>query len=188
MSMPPPVPAGQWTVDMLSSIPDDGNRYEIIDGELFVSPAPSYAHQRIVVRLTALFFEYLRDSSTVEVIAAPADVRSGEKTSLQPDLFLIPFVDGEPVAGPARLRDVLLAIEVLSPSTAGFDRYKKRRAYLRQGVAEYWILDPEARFVERWLPDDRQPEIVRDGIAWTARGTDRPLEINLGLLFGSRHG
>ena len=184
MSMP--VPAGQWTVDMLASLPDDGNRYEIIDGELFVSPAPSYAHQRIVVRLTALFFEYLAGSSSAEVIVSPADVRSGEKTSLEPDLFLIPLVHGEPVEGPALLRDVLLAIEVLSPSTAGFDRYRKRRTYLREGVAEYWVVDSEARFVERWLPDDRQPEIVRDRIGWAVPGSDRPLEIDLEALFRSR--
>src|SRR5438093_2573527 len=107
MSMP--ASAGRWTVAMLDALPDDGNRYEIIDGELFVTPAPSYVHQRIVRELARLFANYLSDSREAEVMIAPTDVRVGERTSVEPDLFVIPLASGRPVIGPAKLGELLLA-------------------------------------------------------------------------------
>src|SRR5215813_11419792 len=101
MSMPAPV--GRWTVAMLDSLPDDGNRYEVIDGELFVTPAPSYAHQRIVLELGRLLAAYLDGSREAEVLIAPAHVRAGERTSVEPDLFVIPLATDGPMAGPASL-------------------------------------------------------------------------------------
>ena len=181
MSMP--ASAGGWTVAMLEALPDDGNRYEIIDGDLFVTPAPSYAHQRIALQLARLFANYLRDSREAEVMIAPADVRSGERTSVEPDLFVIPLASGRAVIGPANLGDLLLAIEVLSPTTAGLDRYKKRPTYQREGVREYWIVDADARFVERWRPDVDEPEIIRAVIEWRAPGAADVLDIDLDLLF-----
>jgi Uma2 family endonuclease len=182
MSMPASA-GGGWTVAMLETLPDDGNRYEIIDGELFVTPAPSYTHQRIVLELALLFGTYLRGSREAEVMIAPADVRAGDRTSVEPDLFVIPLVNGRPLAGPAKLGELLLAIEVLSPSTAGLDRYKKRPTYQREGVREYWIVDPDAHFIERWRPRVDEPEIVRGMIDWRAPGAAEALEIDLELLF-----
>ena len=186
MSMP--APAGRWTAAMLATLPDDGNRYEIIDGELFVTPAPSYAHGRIVLALGALFREYLSGSLFVEVMIAPADVRAGEQTSVQPDVFLLPLEDGRPVAGPAALSELLLAIEVLSPSTASIDRYRKRLTYQRERVREYWIVDPDARFVERWRPGAEEPEIVRYRIDWHAPNAEQRLTIDLDTLFAQSAG
>lgn len=179
MSMP--ASAGGWTVAMLQALPDDGNRYEIIGGDLFVTPPPSYAHQRIVLALARVFADYL-DARDAEVMIAPADVRAGERTSVEPDLFVIPFASGRPAIGPAKLSELLLSIEVLSPSTAGLDRYKKRPLYQREGVREYWIVDPDARFVERWRPDVDEPEIIREVIEWSLTAADQALQIDLERL------
>ena len=181
MSMPAPL--GRWTAAMLATLPDDGQRYEVIDGELFVTPAPSYAHGRIVVALAALFRAFLARSTHAEVMVAPADVGAGDGTSVQPDLFILPLDDGMPVEGPAELSELLLVVEVLSPATAGRDRYRKRVTYQQAGVPEYWIADPDARFVERWRPRMDEPEIVRHQIDWRDPHAESPLTIDLDLLF-----
>jgi Uma2 family endonuclease len=177
-----------WTVDMLEALPDDGKRYEIIDGELFVTPAPSPAHQRALGGLYRRIYACLERSTAGEVIFSPADVRSGPRTSVQPDLFV--------VRGPARLGprgwpdvdSLLLAVEVVSPSTARADRGVKRQLYQRASVAEYWIVDLDARLVERWRPGDERPEILREAIEWRAEGSAEPLAIDLVALFGEAFG
>ena len=76
-----------------------------------------------------------------------------------------------------------LAIEVLSPSTAKWDRGLKRVFFQRAGADEYWIVDPDARLVERWRPADRRPEVIRDVLRWSPRQALAPLEIDLSALF-----
>src|SRR5919199_171267 len=93
-----PLPTTGWTVDaldaLLEALPEDGKRYEIIDGELRVTPAPHVAHQIVVGELLARLREYLRAHPVGRVIVAPADVRVGDRTSVGPDLFVIPQVRG----------------------------------------------------------------------------------------------
>jgi Uma2 family endonuclease len=168
---------------MLATLPDDGNRYEVIDGDLIVTPAPSYAHQRIVRILATLLQNYLASSTHAEVMLAPAEVRAGEHTSVEPDLFVLPLNAGLPVAGPAALGDLLLTIEVVSPSTAGIDRYRKRPLYHREGIPECWIVDPDGQFVERWRFDAGEPEVVRHVIEWQEPHAAQSVIINLDAVF-----
>ena len=152
----------QWTVDDLQDQPDDGNRYEIIDGELFVTPAPSFRHQDAAAQLYVIIREYLERERVGYVFMAPADVTFSPKRAVQPDLFVTPLVDGRP---PARFEDVgrlVLAVEVLSPTTARADRVAKRTIYRQERVGEYWIIDLDARAIERSTPADARPEILAD--------------------------
>ena len=184
----PALPSTGWTVDMLEDLPDDGKRYEIIGGELFVTPAPSYRHQRAVGALYRRLHAYLAGSADAEVIFSPADVRSGTRTSVQPDLF----VTRRPVrAGPhgwPELETLLLAVEVASPSTARADRTVKRRLYQERGIAEYWVVDLDARLVERWRPGDERPEIVERTLEWRSSGRDQALVIELEEVFREAEG
>ena len=119
----------QWTVDDLEDLPDDGQRYEVIDGELFVTPASSYTHQRALGVLYRLIADYLDGERVGFVFFAPADVTFSPKRSVQPDLFVIPGVDGRPPKSFADVKRLLLAVEVLSPSTGRADRVVKRALY-----------------------------------------------------------
>ena len=179
----PALPTTGWTVDMLDTLPDDGKRYEIVEGELLVTPAPSYAHQRALGALYRRLYAHLAGSADAEVIFSPADVRSGPRTSVQPDLFVVRRpVSREPHGWPG-LEALLLAVEVTSPSSARADRTLKRRLYQQRGIAEYWIVDLDARLVERWRPGDDRPEIVERTLEWRVAGRDEALVIELEELF-----
>jgi Uma2 family endonuclease len=179
----PALPTSGWTVEMLESLPDDSNRYEIIDGELFVTPAPHLVHQAVVGELYARLREYLRANRAGRALLAPADVRAGDRTSVEPDVFVIPQVKGPFPRVWSPLGTLLLAVEVVSGRTARVDRGRKRLLYQRERVAEYWIVDVDSRLVERWRPDDERPEIVGDMLEWRARATTEPLMIDLPSLF-----
>ena len=158
------------TVEALLALPDDGLRHELLDGEHVVTPAPALVHQRAVGLLFVPLTHYLSDRRDVELFTSPADVVLGPKILVQPDLF----VARRPPDGLRTWADVgvpVLAIEILSPGTAARDRGTKRAIYQREGVTEYWIVDLDARLVERWRPDDERPEILRERLEW--RATER---------------
>jgi Uma2 family endonuclease len=178
-----PVRRKRWTAADLRQIPDDRHRYEIIDGELFVTPAPSLRHQEISARIFMSIRLYLEANRIGNVVFAPADVVLADDTVVEPDVFVVPLVDGKP---PERWEDVgrlLLAIEILSPSTARADRTVKRLRYQREGAPEYWIVDGDARIVERWGPEDERPEIVTEKLQWWPDQSLPPLVIDLAVLF-----
>ena len=184
-----PAPTAKWTIEMLRALPDDGNRYEVIDGELFVTPAPSFAHQRAVLELGARLLGFLREHAVGAVVVAPADVEFEEPHSMvEPDVFVVPLVGGRPPRDFAEAGRLLLAVEILSPSTARSDRTVKRRLYQRQNVPEYWIVDLDPRpgalwALERWRPEDERPEIITDRIEWQPDPAQPPLAIELPALF-----
>ena len=174
-----------WTAADLREIPDDRNRYEIIDGELFVTPSPSWEHQDVAKRLLLIIDAYLELHRIGKLVMAPADVALADDTVVEPNLFVAPLVSGKP---PQRWEDVgrlLLVVEILSPSTARVDRTVKRRRYQREGVPEYWIVDAESRLVERWRPADDRPEILAEGMQWRPDPTLAPLVIDLSTLFAA---
>lgn len=173
----------RWTVEMVRVLPDDGKRYEVIDGELFVTPAPSRQHQRGVRELVVRLNEYLRANPAVEVLASPADISAGERALVQPDVFVVPRRDGPMLRGWEEMCSLLLAIEILSPTTARADRHAKRRLYQQECVPEYWIVDVDARLIERWRADDERPEILTERIDWSPRAAHPPLIIELAVYF-----
>ena len=173
-----------WTADAVRALPDDGNRYELIDGELVVTPAPRYTHQRAVLRLLRLFDPWLGQTGAFEVLMSPADISLGEDEILQPDLFVYATADAQPIHEWRDITRLILVIEVLSPTTARYDRQLKRRRYQRAGVPEYWIVDLDGRVVERWRPNDQRPEVLADRLEWTPNPAQiAQLEIDLPSFF-----
>ncbi|MCM3659493.1 Uma2 family endonuclease [Georgenia satyanarayanai] len=127
----------EWTVDDLDRLPDDGLQYELLDGLLLVTPAPVLAHQRAIGNLHLL----LRAACPpgYEVFLSPVDWRPDRRTSLQPDVLI---VRNEAVATQNITAPLVLAVEVLSPSTRRKDLLLKRSKYEESGVRSYWVLDP----------------------------------------------
>jgi len=176
--------ARRWTREEVLALPDDGQRYELLDGELLVSPSPGYQHQFSLLALYDRVNPYVRDHQLGCTLVAPADLdlRSGQL--LQPDLFVLPLIEGRRPSQGSEAGIPLLVAEILSPSTALFDRNKKRRRYQQSRVADYWIVDVDARLVERWSPDDLRPEILTEQLEWRPRPELPPLVIDLAAYFG----
>ncbi len=181
MSMP--AAERRWTVADVQALPDDGQRYEVIDGELFVTPAPSYRHQRAAIEMYVLLREYLAVERVGHGLVAPADVIFSPKRGVQPDVFVTPLVDGHPPERWEDVRRLLLAVEVLSPSTARADRVAKRRLFRDEVVPEYWVVDLDARTVERSTPADPRVEVLADAITWHPEGAGAPLVIDIQAYF-----
>jgi Uma2 family endonuclease len=160
-----PVPRAITTIEELLALPEDGLRHELLDGEYVVTPAPSLRHQRVLGRLFVALRSAIDDNTGLEALWSPADIQLGPRTLVQPDLFVL----RRPLDPAATWKDVgvpLLAVEVLSPTTAVRDRGKKRRLYLEAGVEEYWIVDLDPRLIERWRRGDQRPEMVDDTLEW----------------------
>jgi Uma2 family endonuclease len=173
----------EWTAEMARELPDDGNRYEVLDGELFVTPAPSLLHQRAVRVLYDVLAPYVNAHDIGEVLWSPADIEFSPRRLLQPDFFVVPPLPGGRARSWVEIKSLLLAVEVLSPSTARADRLKKRRIYQNEGVPEYWIADTDARLVERWRPGDERPEILIASLSWQPVERVDPLVIDLPRFF-----
>lgn len=173
----------RWTAAEVRALPEEpGKLYEVIDGELFVSPGPSLPHQFVIFELMTRLHAYVTREHIGAIANGPAEIEPDPYTLVQPDIFVLPLVDGrKPLVWDDSQR-LLLAVEVLSPSSMRKDRVKKRALYQRMGV-EYWIVDWEARLVERWLPVDTRPEILTDAVVWQPDSAREPLSIDLGSLF-----
>jgi Uma2 family endonuclease len=152
------------TYDDLRQMPDDGQRYEIIDGRLVVSPAPTLEHQDLVVRLCALFLAFIMPRRLGKIYTAPADVRISPENTVQPDIF---FVSRERLH--LRRHGVLegapdLVVEVLSPSTHIYDEVRKADLYARAGVREFWLVDPDDQTIRIYtLVEDRYEFVPHEG-------------------------
>lgn len=172
-----------WTAEDVRALPEDGNRYECIDGVLLVTPAPRWLHQRAVMALIRSLDAFVSDHSLGEFLSSPADIELEPGTLVQPDLFVALGWPGNAPYEWHSITGLLLAIEVLSPSTARRDRGVKREFYQRAGVHEYWIVDLDARLIERWTPSSERPEILRETLRWGPAGATEPLEIDLPGFF-----
>jgi len=171
-----------WTVAELQQLPDDGNRYEIIDGVLYVTPSPRAVHQVVLGELHFLLKPYCK-AAGLFVFLSPADVTFSNDTLVQPDLFAFPAPPNFAGFSYTDITHLDLAIEILSPSTARVDRSIKRRLYQRQGVDEYWVVDADTRSVERWRPGSEEGERITGMLSWQPRPAHQALEIDLPTLF-----
>jgi Uma2 family endonuclease len=139
---------GQWTYAAYAALPDDGHRYEIIDGVLYMAPAPTLGHQASNLRFARYLMQYVEDAGLGRVFPAPVDVELAPNVVLQPDVVVVLNANLD-ILIPARIIGAPdLVVEIASPGTAGYDRRQKQDAYARAGVPEYWIADPLARTVE----------------------------------------
>ena len=177
-----PDTAQKWTREMVLALPDDGNRYELFDGELLVTPAPTGLHQVALTKLVESVAPFVHAHRLGVLMWSPADLSLGGDQLSQPDLFLMPHLPADREDWTA-FPNPTLVIEVLSPSTARFDRIVKRRRFQRAGIPEYWVVDLHARAVERWRPEDERPEILDDQLTWLPSGAAESLGIDLPQYF-----
>jgi Uma2 family endonuclease len=138
------------TYEDLLDTPDDGKRYEILEGDLYVTAAPNLAHQHCVGMLLQIIGPHVRERGLGRIYVAPADVLLSNISVVEPDLVFISRQRLD-LLTPANVRGTPdLAIEVLSPSTERTDRGRKMQIYGQYGLEHYWLVDPAARFVEAY--------------------------------------
>ena len=174
----------RWTSADLESLPDDGNRYEVLDGELFVTPQAEYGHQYVAAAIARILFDYCHAHGIGEVVGPGAVVWA--KNELQPDVQVIPGRH-DPLRK-TKWRDLprpMLVVEVLSDSTRWRDVGKKRDAYLRLKIPTYWIVDLDERSVEVWSATSPEALLVTDVLRWRPVAGLPALEIQLASIFGS---
>ena len=171
-----------YTADMVRALPDDGNRYEVVHGELLVTPAPRPWHEEVVARLLEALRGYLRQEPVGHAFGSRSDISWGRYVRMEPDVFVVPIEQARTLDW-GEMRDLLLVAEVLSPSSARGDRFTKRRLYQERRVPVYWVLDGDDRSVEVWTPDGDAPVIERERLVWHPASAARPFTLNLGELF-----
>ena len=140
--------ASKMNYDKYCLLPEDGYQYEVFDGELVMTPAPTPKHQEIIVRLTRALDEFVEKNQLGKVYVAPVDILFDPYTILQPDVLFVSearlhIVQEDAIAGAPDL-----AVEVLSKSTLRKDRVRKLATYSEFGVREYWIVDPVKQTIE----------------------------------------
>jgi len=183
-----PAAAHRWTAEEVRALPEDGNRYELISGELVVTRSPRGIHQVMVFELSMRIHSFLERAGGGHVLVSPADISLGEDEVLQPDLFVYRTASGKHLRDWNDISELVVVIEVLSPATARYDRQLKRRRYQSARVPEYWIVDIDSRLVERWRPDDERPEILEERLTWKPAPGDATLDIELTELFAELWG
>jgi len=171
-----------WTAEMVRELPDDGNRYEVVYGELLVTPAPRPWHEILFGRFLFELGAYLRREPVGIVLGSRADISWGPDTLVQPDVFVVPLAQARTLDW-TKYRDLLLIVEVLSPSSARSDRFLKRRVYQEAGTPLYWIVDGDERHVEVWTPEARFPRVERDRLVWQPAGAAAAFTLELAELF-----
>ena len=174
----------RWTAARVRELPDDGNRYEVVDGELFVTPAPSWDHQYVVGELFVALRAYCTSLGWGHAVISPADIELDPTTLVQPDVFVVPLNEGRRPKRWQDIRGLLLVVEVLSPSTARADRTVKRRRFQRAGV-EYWIVDVDAGLIERGRPGDERPDVISERLTWQPQSGVPPFVLDLLAFFKS---
>lgn len=176
-----------WTADEVRTLTARQRgwwpRYELVAGALLVTPAPTVVHQRVHSSLFVALGRYLLREPVGALFSSPADLSLGANTVVQPDLFVVPADVDAQTESWSDVSRLLLAVEILSPSTAFHDRGVKRELYQRASVDEYWIVDYSSRVVERWRPTDERPDVLRDELAWLPPGAASPLRLDLHALF-----
>jgi Uma2 family endonuclease len=170
-----------YSADMVRALPDDGNRYETVHGELLVTPAPRPPHQVAVTNLIVRLANYPTTNPVGAVLTSPADMSWASDILVQPDVFVVPVEEARAREW-TQVRTLLLAVEVLSPSSRRADRFTKRRAYQAHGVPCYWVVDIEGRAVEVWTPETTFPAVERERVVWRPWGAATPLTIPIGEI------
>lgn len=175
--------ASYYSAASVRALPDDGNRYETVHGELLVTPAPSYVHQRVLERFHRVLGDYLAAAGIEELLAAPADISCADDTLVQPDLFIADCAAAKRSGKWSDIQALHLVIEALSPSSVRADRFTKRRLYQEQRIPTYWLVDIDQRQVEVWTPEAHFPVIERERLIWRHPAIDAECLISLAALF-----
>jgi Uma2 family endonuclease len=176
----------EYTADMVRALNDQHNwgwpRYEVVDGELLVTPAPRKWHQEIVDRFAFALRLYLQRERVGHSFVSPADISWGVKKLVQPDVFVVPLDEARKPEW-TDVRHLLLAVEVLSPGSTRADRIVKRRLYQRKGVPLYWMVDADAHTADIWTSRATLPRVEREMLIWRPAGALAPFTLALAELF-----
>jgi len=179
MHMARKLDAFEWTLEELQRLPDDGNKYELVRGELFVTPAPSLAHERLAVVLSDVLSDYVRQERIGRVFRPRAVVRF-EGSEVEPDVMVRPWT--ELPTGWDEAPAPLLVIEILSDVTHRRDRGPKRQLYFDAGVAEYWIVDGETRTITV-IQRGNKDVVASDAFIWHPASAAEPLVVDVRAIF-----
>jgi len=152
---PTPKLATRLTYEQYRALPENGNRYEVVQGELLMTAAPLVSHQRILRNLFSMLDKYVAAKNWGEVFFAPIEIYLGNEDFVQPDLVCVAKARLEIVKEKNIVGAPDLVVEILSPSTARTDRVLKMNTYARHRVPHYWIVDPAAQTLEafEWAND-----------------------------------
>jgi len=174
--------AGAWTLVDLDRLPDDGNKYELIDGDLFVTPAPSPAHEVLATAMRELLDPYVRQERLGTVYMAKSVIQT-DGSRVEPDLMVRQTPRILPEKWP-EMPTPILVIEVLSAITRRRDHVEKRDFYLRNGVAEYWIVNRWDRTIDVISPN-AEDVIVETRLTWHPTAASAALKIDVAEYFHS---
>jgi Uma2 family endonuclease len=169
----------RYTVDDLEQFPHDGNRYELLDGVLLVTPAPRQVHQVVVGELQFRLLDAIGRNGVARVVG-PGAITRLPSTQLEPDILVYPARFSAKLNW-AEITEHWLAVEVLSRSSRAYDRLFKCDAYFALGVPQVWLVDIDDRSVEVWR-SRTEHETVRDVIRWAVPTTDVVVTIDLAEL------
>ena len=184
----PATESRRWTADDVRALPEEpGKRFECVDGELLVSPGPRLPHQSAQTLFTVALDHYCIGQRIGSVFNGPGEMELDPFTLVQPDVFVLPLVDGKRSQSQEETGHALLFVEILSPGTARFDRVIKRARYQRYGV-EYWIADLDARVVERWSAEVDRPEVIAGVLTWSPDGVSVAFSLDVEALFAEAMG
>lgn len=170
------------TYDDYQNLPDDGNRYEIIGGELFMTSAPKTAHQQISLKLSSYLFNHDEKNQLGEVLTAPFEVALSMTDIVQPDIIFVSSERSEIITEKNIVAAPDMVVEILSESTEVVDRNQKKDLYEKYGVKEYWIVAPEEKQIEQYVLEGNsyaQKEIFNRSDSSTSQvisGFELPLE------------
>lgn len=183
MSYETSTPTG-WTYSEYARLPDDGNKYEVIDGEVFVTPAPTPNHQRVVATLFFMLREYVETHGLGEMLL-DVDLLFVSGQFLRPDMVFVPEAQRGRVTDRGVEGVPGLVVEVLSPSTASVDRMKKPLRYADFGVSAYWVVDPGDRTVLVYDLSQKEREGLphADRVHWRPDPDTPPLELDVPAVF-----
>ena len=178
-----------WTIAEVERLVDERRgytpRYELVDGELLVTPAPSLRHQRIVLELAVLVRDYVKRHRLGETVISPSTVSLAPDSRVEPDVYVVPAIGARLPRSTELVTRLLLAAEVLSPSSARHDRFTKRRFFQKHGVPESWVVDGEAEAFEVWHPGDARASLIDDLLVWHPDGAPEPFRLDVRAFFAS---
>lgn len=183
--MTKPPPHRIWTREQVLALPDDGFRYELIDGQLFTSPWHRADHQRTLMALIRVIDPYVQKHKLGELLPGPADIDLFAGQLLSPDLFLIPYRNGYKFADWPDAGIPWLVIEIQTAHTWRVDEGRKREQYQKAGVPTYWVFDHEEARVSVWTPEDSEAVLETKRLTWQPVESIAPLEIDVARLYAS---
>jgi Uma2 family endonuclease len=180
VSMAVPLSARKWTLRELHRLPDDGNRYELVRGELFVTPAPTYVHETIAAIIHEALAPYVQEHTLGRVYRPRSVVRVRPNTEVEPDLMVRPI--DPPGTTWERASRPMLVVEIVSDVTRRRDHHDKRALYLELGVPEYWIVEPADRAIH--VARVGQSDMVAAStLSWHPAGAGNPFVLDVARMF-----